>query len=119
MTLFLSPDEVSTRPAILAALASLCAAVQKLYEPPSARVYASEKVLEAYKDQLLGAFTIELKNPASTGAALAGLNHLVQINDLLSSEEVGFVVHNLNDLLQFEEMDSETRWVGFDYRGRH
>ncbi|KZV93127.1 hypothetical protein EXIGLDRAFT_768350 [Exidia glandulosa HHB12029] len=109
MTSFFSSDQATARPAILTALASLCTTVQKLYEQPSSRTYSSEMLLEAYKDQLLGAFTIELKNPPSTGAALSGLHQLVTIDGLFSDEEVGFVVHNLNDLLQFEEMDSETR----------
>ncbi|KZV92361.1 hypothetical protein EXIGLDRAFT_710205 [Exidia glandulosa HHB12029] len=111
MTSFFSSDQATARPAILTALASLCTTVQKLYEQPSSRTYSSERLLEAYKDQLLGAFTIELKNPPSTGAALSGLHQLVTIDGLFSDEEVGFVVHNLNDLLQFEEMDSETRQI--------
>lgn len=109
MGLFLSPDEISTRPAILSALSALCTAVRQLYQPPSERKYSTEKLLESYKDQLLGAFTVELKNPASTGVALAGLHQMVLIDDLLTNEEVGFVVHNTNELLQFDQMDTETR----------
>ena len=108
MSLFLDPDEAPNRPAVLSSLASLCTTVRKLYERPE-RSYDTERLLESYKDQLLGAFTIELKNPESTASALDGLHQMVLIPDLLSDEELGFVVHNLNELLQIDSIDSEIR----------
>ena len=114
MSLFLDPDEASTRPAVLTALAALCTTVRKLYDTPAAdstRDHKTERLLEDFKDQLLGAFTVELTNAQSCAAAIDGLRQLVLIPELLSNEELGFVVHNLNELLQTEgaSADGEIR----------
>ncbi|KAH7105998.1 ARM repeat-containing protein [Auriculariales sp. MPI-PUGE-AT-0066] len=106
MSLFLDPDEATIRPAILTALAALCTTIRKIYEEPG-RDYKSERLLDDYKDQLLGAFTVELKNPPSSGAAIDGLHQMVLIPELLSNEELGFIVHNLNELLQTENANVE------------
>ncbi|EJD43759.1 ARM repeat-containing protein [Auricularia subglabra TFB-10046 SS5] len=114
MGLFLNPDEAPNRPAVLGSLASLCTTVRKFYSDDSSRSYAEEKLLEAFKDQLLGAFTIELKNPESTAAALDGLQQMVLVPGLLSDEELGFVVHNLNDILLSVNVEGETRTAMLD-----
>ena len=114
MSLFLDPDEASTRPAVLTALTALCTTVRKLYDTPAAdstRDHKTERLLEDFKDQLLGAFTVELTNAQSCAAAIDGLRQLVLIPELLSNEELGFLVHNLNELLQTEgaSADGEIR----------
>jgi DNA repair/transcription protein MET18/MMS19 len=56
--------------------------------------------MEQYKDQILSAFVSGLKGPpASRLPALAGLLQLVETTGLLEREEMGYVVHSIDELL--------------------
>ena len=97
--LYLNPEESSHRPVILAELVSLVTAVKNVYSyQENERTYAEEKVLDAHRDQILGAFTSGLKVASTRKASIDGMLQLVSIPHLLTEEEVGFVLHNVNEL---------------------
>jgi DNA repair/transcription protein MET18/MMS19 len=56
--------------------------------------------LTPYKDEVLGVLTVGLKASSSRRPALAGLQGIVTTENLLSNEELGFVVHNVNAILE-------------------
>ena len=58
-----------------------------------------EVALAPYKDEVLGVFTVGLKTATIRKYALDGLKGLVTTRGLLSDEELGFVVHNVNEVL--------------------
>jgi DNA repair/transcription protein MET18/MMS19 len=64
--------------------------------------------MEEYKEQVLSAFISGLKGPPATRLpALAGLLQLVETAGLLEREEMGYVVHSIDELLipGVEEVD--------------
>lgn len=69
--------------------------------------------LEPYKDEVLGIFTAGLKTLSTRLPATEGLKVMVNIKDLLSDEELGFIVLHVDEILQNdeEEADNEVRWV--------
>ena len=56
--------------------------------------------LMPYKDQVLSAFTVGLQATSSYPPALNGLRYMVTTSGLLSDEELGFIVHNVNELFR-------------------
>ena len=60
-------------------------------------------LLMPYKDEVLGVFSLGLNSSSTRSAALLGLNAMVATRDLLSNEELGFIVHSVNQLLEGEE----------------
>lgn len=65
-----------------------------------------------YKDEVLGVLTVGLRNASSASPGLTGLKGMVTTRGLLSEEELGFIVHNINELLQSSE--SENADIRFD-----
>lgn len=63
-----------------------------------------------YKDEVLGAVSTGLKSSTARYPALALLQGLINTNDLLTDEEVGFIVHLVNELFRSEEMDHDDLW---------
>lgn len=104
--LFLSPDEIPNRPQILVLLADLVIAARTpaSQEDQDKRdadsTDTAEVPLSPYKDEVLGVMTVGLKNAGSRRPALAGLKAMVTTKSLLSDEELGFIVHNVNEVLQ-------------------
>ena len=100
MQLFLNPDEIQNRPPTSRLLADLVIAAQKaLTKDPEAH----SPPLAPYKDEVLGVFTVGLKNAASRSHALTGLKGMVSTTGLLTDEELGFIVHNVNEILSDDE----------------
>ncbi|KAL1662729.1 RNAPII transcription regulator C-terminal-domain-containing protein [Schizophyllum commune] len=97
LKLFNSPDELSTRPAILQLLSEVIAASRD-----STLISQDDKevALAPYKDEVLGVLTVGLKSPSSRSSALSGLTGLVTTPGLITDDEVGFIVHNLSELVQ-------------------
>ncbi|KIJ55124.1 hypothetical protein M422DRAFT_23773 [Sphaerobolus stellatus SS14] len=103
INLFRDPAEISNRPATLTALETLLRAVESLYketkEKQTARSYDAERPLDPFKDEIMAVFTVGLKSPSSTPPALGGLDAIIKIQDFLTDEELGFVVHSINEVL--------------------
>lgn len=104
--LFLKPDELPNRPPISVLLAELVVAARDSIsnsEPDLKR----DIPLIPFKDEVLGVFTVGLKTASSCQPALAGLNAMVTTPELLTDEELGFIVHNANDILQADLDDGD------------
>lgn len=99
--LFLSPDEASTRTPILLLLSELIASARDSTTKSSSDV---DSPLLPYKDEVLGVFSVGLKLATTRNAALSGLKVLASTKQLLSDEELGFTVHNVDEII---EGDSE------------
>ena len=97
MRIFADPDEVANRAATLAHLSNVVYAAR---DKSSADPEPPAPILALYKDEVLGAFTSGLKTGSSSPPALRGLDGLVTTKGLLTDEELGYIVHNVNDLLQ-------------------
>ncbi|KAF5355338.1 hypothetical protein D9758_006078 [Tetrapyrgos nigripes] len=99
--LFTSPDNISARPSILLLLSDLIAAARD----SKSKSEDSESALTPYKDEVIGILASGLKTSSSRQPALACLLGMVSTKNLLSNEELGFIVHNVNEIL---EADTET-----------
>jgi DNA repair/transcription protein MET18/MMS19 len=108
--LFLDPDEVQNRAPILRLLADLIDAARQ-----SDSKGDGSAALAPYKDEVLGVLTVGLKNPASSIHALDGLKGMVLTSNLLSDDEQGFVVHNVNELFEgnVSELSEDVRYALF------
>lgn len=63
---------------------------------------------------MLAVFTTGLKSTNCRGASLIGLKALISIKGLLTDEEFGFIVHNVNDIVQGDPSEfEEFRFVTF------
>lgn len=71
-----------------------------------------------YKDEVLGVLTVGLSTQSTCCHALDGLKGLVTTHGLLTDEEVGFVVHKVNELLSGEE-DEDVRSVNTIILAKH
>ncbi|KAF8074920.1 Dos2-interacting transcription regulator of RNA-Pol-II-domain-containing protein [Lyophyllum atratum] len=103
--LFLDPNEVSNRPPILLLLADLVNA---------ARDSMPEEVSEdtvvpmmPFKDEVLGVVSVGLKAPASRIPALAVLRGLITTKNLLSNQELAFIVHLVDEVFQSEDAEND------------
>ncbi|OSD04782.1 ARM repeat-containing protein [Trametes coccinea BRFM310] len=106
--LFLDPDELPNRAPTLRLLADLIESARKSTEDDSEVLQEDGNVpLSPYKDEVLGVLTVGLKTPASALPAIDGLKSMVLTAGLLTNEELGFVVHNVNEILQKDEDESE------------
>ena len=65
--------------------------------------------LSPYKDEVLGVLTVGLKTPASAYPAIDALKSMVRTPGLLTDEELGFIVHNVNEVLQKDEDETDLR----------
>ncbi|KAI0686671.1 ARM repeat-containing protein [Cytidiella melzeri] len=100
--LFLNPDEAQNRAATLGLLADLVGAVRESSVGGAITERGTPSLLP-YKDEVLGVFTVGLKNAASCVYAISGLKGLALIPGLLTEEELGFVVHSVNEVLTNDE----------------
>lgn len=70
---------------------------------------SGEGNLASLKDETLSVFVVGLKAFSSRRPALRGLKSMVETDELITREELGFIVHNVNDIILDEEDDQETR----------
>jgi DNA repair/transcription protein MET18/MMS19 len=97
---FNDPDEVSNRPQLLALLCQLIDAAKS--------ITAGQKAsLISYKDELLGAFIVGLGNPSSQDPAITGLKILSSTQNLITDEELRYIVHNVNDTIEVSLKNDE------------
>jgi DNA repair/transcription protein MET18/MMS19 len=104
--LFLNPDELSNRAPITVLLTDLVAAARDSMSK-SFTDAELEVPLMPFKDEVLGVFTVGLKATSSRQPALAGLKAMVNTPNLLVDNELGFIVHNADDMLQADPDDGD------------
>lgn len=100
----MDPDEVSNRPATLFLLSEFTEAARD-YKDRSKISPTANSLLIPYKDEVLGVFSVGLSTSPTRNAALSGLNAMVATQGLLSNEELGFIVHNVDQILEGEQDD--------------
>lgn len=106
--LFLDPDEAPNRPPTLRLLSDVVAAARdSVLGDSGVSTAEGDAPLSPYKDEVLGVFTVGLQNAATCKHALEGLKNLVTTKGLLSDEELGFIVHNVNEILLKEGMEDD------------
>jgi DNA repair/transcription protein MET18/MMS19 len=94
--LFLSPDEVLNRAPVLAFLSEVIDVANR------SSTNASDDLvppLMQFKDEVIGVVTAGLKHPATIQPALGCIKSLLKAEDLLTDEELSFVVLNVRDVL--------------------
>ena len=108
--LFLNPDELPNRAPTLRLLADLIeAARESTSQDPEVLPEEGGVPLSPYKDEVLGVLTVGLKTPASAYPAIDALKSMVRTPGLLTDEELGFIVHNVNEVLQKDEDETDLR----------
>ncbi|KAF8489304.1 ARM repeat-containing protein [Gautieria morchelliformis] len=117
--LFRDPAEISNRPATLAALETIIRALYDVFTAREGsdvtRSYEEEKPLDPFKDEVLGVFTVGLKADSSASSALMGLDALVKLPGLLNHDELGYVVHSINEVLtESTESSNDVRAAALD-----
>ncbi|KAI0079355.1 ARM repeat-containing protein [Panus rudis PR-1116 ss-1] len=107
--LFLNPDEVANRAPTARLLADVVAAARdaSALQDPEVLPAQEDIPLAPYQDEVLGIFTVGLSNTSVCKAALDGLKALVTTKGLLSDEELGFIVHKVNEILLSQGIEDE------------
>lgn len=98
--LFHNPDEISSRPATLVLLADLISAARDSMLTEKAQDPEAELPLTPYKDEVLGVFSVGLTSATTRGMALAGLKAVASTRGLLSDDELRFIVHNVDQIIE-------------------
>lgn len=105
--LFLNPDEVANRAPTLKLLSDIILASRdSMPKDPENALVLEDVPLSPYKDEVLGVVLVGLKSSSSASPALTGLKGMATTRGLLTEEELGFVVHNINELLQSDESEN-------------
>ena len=103
--LFRDPDELIHRPQILTLLCIIIGSIET--NRTALENFGLQSQLLKFKDDVLGAFISGIKTANSCEAALEGIKKLSQMQDVLTDEEIVYVVHNINELLQSDGDDAE------------
>ncbi|KAF7307504.1 ARM repeat-containing protein [Mycena indigotica] len=93
LKLFADPREVPARPSVLLLLSEVIAAAR------DASKKSGTPLLASYKDEVLGGCVSGLNATVTIRPALAGLTGLVSTPELISEEEIGFIVVKANENL--------------------
>ena len=112
--LFHDPDEAGNRTPVLTVLTEFITAVRdsssKFPPQPVRNKVGMETepmmpILLPYKDEVLGVLLVGLRTFSSRRSALVGLQRMVTTENLLTDEELGFIVHNVNELLEADSKE--------------
>ncbi|KAF7971317.1 hypothetical protein HWV62_21494, partial [Athelia sp. TMB] len=96
--LFHSPDEIQNRAPTSVLLVELVTAAQSSTTTSSSDT--SEVFILPFKDEVLGVFISGLKAASTRAGSLLGLKAMVLTPHLLTDEELGYIVHNTESVLQ-------------------
>jgi len=109
--LFHDPDEISARAPTTFLLSELIASARDSTDkiPP----LEVEPPLLPFKDEVLGVLTVGLTLSSTRNVALSGLRAMTSTKGLLSDEELGFIVHNVDQIIQKGVEFEESRWPVF------
>lgn len=107
--LFRNPDEATSRPSTLSLLADLEVAARDSTVADSSKLVPSEVnlPLSPFKDDVLAIGTFGLKQVESRRSAVAVLKGLVTTTGLCTVEEIGFIVHSLEEYLKPDANSTE------------
>ncbi|TFL01612.1 Dos2-interacting transcription regulator of RNA-Pol-II-domain-containing protein [Pterulicium gracile] len=107
--LFRNPDEATSRPSTLSLLADLEVAARDSTVADSSKLEQSEVnlPLSPFKDDVLAIGTFGLKQVESRRSAVAVLKGLVTTTGLCTVEEIGFIVHSLEEYLKPDANSTE------------
>ncbi|KAL5531709.1 hypothetical protein ACEPAG_4586 [Sanghuangporus baumii] len=105
MKLFRDPEELVHRSQILTLLCIIVGAIET--KQSVLEEYGLQGQLLEFKDDILGAFISGAKNPSSCEAALEGIKKLSIMPNVLTDEELVYVVHSINELLQSDADDAD------------
>ncbi|KAF9480547.1 ARM repeat-containing protein [Pholiota conissans] len=113
VSLFHNPDEISSRPATLVLLAELTNAARDSMLYQASHTSGAEPPLTPYKDDVLGILSVGLTSTNTRNMALAGLKAMASTRNLLSDEELAFIVHNVNQIIEgnVDEFDDSSNDV--------
>jgi hypothetical protein len=102
------PAEISNRSLILSFLSDFVIAASDVsWEVPLSRNGPVFPPLSPFKDEVLGAFIGGLRVATTATTAIGGIKGMIASKNLLSYEEIGFVVHNVSEILQMDSDDFE------------
>ncbi|KAG5652051.1 hypothetical protein H0H81_006471 [Sphagnurus paluster] len=105
--LFLDPGEVSNRAPILLLLADLANSARDSMTKEVNKTKHTVAPMMPYKDEVLGVVSAGLKSPASRIPALSLLRGIVWTKRLLTDQELGYIVHSVNEVFQSEEVEND------------
>ncbi|KAJ3902626.1 ARM repeat-containing protein [Lentinula edodes] len=106
--LYAHPDNDAARPSILLLLSDLIAAARDSMAANKVDDSDSlETPLSPYKDEILSIVSSALKVSSSRDPALACLLGLVSTEKLVSDQELGFIVHSVDEILLEESDEAE------------
>jgi DNA repair/transcription protein MET18/MMS19 len=109
--LFHNPDEAPTRLGNLTLLREVIDSARNSARQDGDNS-VGEPALMRFKDEVLGLYITGLQSTSLRTVALSGLKSLVLTDDLLADEEIGYIVHKVNDIIAVDQDDSdETRLV--------
>ncbi|KAF8967720.1 ARM repeat-containing protein [Flammula alnicola] len=103
--LFHNPDEASSRPATLALLSELIGSGRDSMAQTKSKSPEVDPPLMPYKDDVLGVLSVGLTSATTRNMALSGLKAMTAIKLLLSDEELGFIVHNVDQIIEGNQDD--------------
>ncbi|GLB41862.1 putative RNAPII transcription regulator C-terminal [Lyophyllum shimeji] len=103
--LFLDPGEASNRPPILLLLADLVTAARD--SMPEEVTDDTPVPMSPYKDEVLGVVSVGLKATVSRIPALALLRGMITTGNLFPDQELGFIVHLVNEVFQAEDAEND------------
>ncbi|KAK0467221.1 ARM repeat-containing protein [Desarmillaria tabescens] len=106
VTLFVTLEETTSRLSDLLLLSDLIAAARDSVSNLQ-QSEVTEPPLLLYKDEVLGIVTTGLQTSSLRRPALACLLGMVSTKNLLTDEELGFVVHKTNEVLQGNSDENE------------
>jgi DNA repair/transcription protein MET18/MMS19 len=108
LKLFVLPERVSSRSAILAAISSFIVSLKD-------RESLDEvlQLLQPYTDDVVGVISVGIKSATDRKIALSSLSNSVRIKKWFSDEELGFLIHEINETLFSEESNDATWYVEF------
>lgn len=106
---FLSPDELPNRAPTTVLLAELVTAARdSMAKSPD---NTSEVFVLPFKDEVLGVFVVGIAATSTRLPALAGIEAMVTTPGLLTDDELGFIVHNVDGILQADPDEDDARPV--------
>lgn len=99
-------DDISLRPAILILLSDYIAAVRDTWATDHSDSEKGDIPLAQYKDDIISLVSSGVTVPQCRSAGIACLLGLVSIKDFLTEDELRFIVHTANDLLQEDSSEN-------------
>jgi DNA repair/transcription protein MET18/MMS19 len=108
--IYVGIDDTSMRPAILILLSEYIAGIRDAWTKGNSDSEREELPLIPYKDDIISLVSSGVKVSQCRSSAIACLLGLVSIKNFLTAEELRFIVHSANEILQEDESE-DTMYV--------